>query len=63
VAEKKLKVTWVKSGIAAKSRHRATIRALGLRRLRHSVIKEDSPQVRGMIRSVSYLLRVEEVEE
>ncbi len=57
----KLKITWTKSGIGTQSRHRRTIKALGLRRLNHSVIKVDNPAVRGMIDSVSYMVRVEEV--
>ena len=59
---KKLKITWIKSTISTKKAHRATIRALGLRRIRHSVVKDDSPQLRGMIRAVDFLLKVEEVE-
>ena len=59
---KQLKLTWVRGGIAAKHAHRRTIRALGLRRLGQSIVKDDSPQVRGMARSVDYMLRVEEVE-
>lgn len=57
----KLKITWTKSGIGTQSRHRRTIRALGLRRLNQSVIKVDNPAVRGMIDSVRYMVRVEEV--
>ena len=60
---KQLKITWVKSGIAAKDRHERTIRALGLKRLNHSVTQEDSPAIRGMIHSVAYLVRVEEVQQ
>ena len=58
----KLKITWVRSGIGALGSHRRTIRALGLRRLAHSVLKEDSPSIRGMIQAVNHLVRVEEVE-
>ncbi len=60
--EKKLKLTWVRSGIAAQSPHRRTIAALGFHRLQETIIKDDSPQLRGMIRAVEYMLRVEEVE-
>ena len=58
---KKLKITWIKSTISTKKHHRGTIRALGLKRLHHSVIKTDSPQLRGMIHAVDFLVRVEEV--
>jgi large subunit ribosomal protein L30 len=59
----KLRVTQVR-GLAGKPRRqRATVRALGLRRIRHSVVKEDRPEVRGMIARVSHLVEVEEVAE
>lgn len=57
----KIKVTWVRSTINRTERHKRTIRALGLRRLNHSVVHEATPQVMGMIRQVGYLVRVEEV--
>lgn len=57
--DKTVKVTLVKSVIGTKKSHRATVRGLGLRRIRHSVELEDTPAVRGMINKVSYLLRVE----
>lgn len=60
---KKVKITWVKSEIGHTRRHRRTIQALGLRRLNHTVEKELTPQVKGMVDSVGYLLRVEEVNE
>lgn len=59
MADKKIKVTLVKSVIGTKQAHRATVRGLGLRRLHHTVQVADTPEVRGMIRSINYLLRVE----
>jgi large subunit ribosomal protein L30 len=59
MADKTLKVTLVKSLIGRKQDHRATVRGLGLRRLHHSVVLEDTPAVRGMVTKVSYLLKVE----
>ena len=56
---KKVKITWVKSTISTKQNHRRTIEALGLRRIHQSVEKELTPQVAGMIHTVSYLLKVE----
>ncbi|MGH8751975.1 MAG: 50S ribosomal protein L30 [Burkholderiales bacterium] len=53
----KIRVTLVKSINGAKESHRATVRGLGLRRLRHSVELEDTPAVRGMINKVSYLVK------
>jgi len=60
-AEKKLKVTLVKSKHGRKKGHEACVRGLGLRRIRHSVEVLDTPENRGMINKVSYLLKVEEV--
>ncbi len=56
-----IKVTQTKSIIGRRADHRRTMRALGLRRIRHSVIHEDSPQIRGMIHQVRYMVEVEEV--
>ncbi|MCX7896440.1 MAG: 50S ribosomal protein L30 [Rhodocyclaceae bacterium] len=54
-----LKVTLVKSVIGTKADHRATVRGLGLRKLNHTRELPDTPEVRGMIRKVGYLLKVE----
>jgi large subunit ribosomal protein L30 len=59
----KLKVTQVRSALDRGSKQRGTIRALGLKRLGHSVVHEDRPEIRGMVRSVSHLVTVEEVDE
>ena len=59
MSDKKIKVTLVKSLIGTKQSHRATVRGLGLRRLNHSVELADTPEVRGMINKVSYLLKCE----
>lgn len=58
-----LKVTQIRSGIGRKPNQRATLRSLGLRRIRHTVIKEDRPEIRGMIFTVRHLVAVETVEE
>jgi len=57
----RLKVTQIRSGIGRKANQRATLQALGLRRINHTVLKEDRPEIRGMIFTVSHLVRVEEV--
>ncbi len=59
MSDKKIKVTLVKSVIGTKQSHRATVRGLGLRRLNHSVELQDTPEVRGMINKVSYLVKCE----
>lgn len=59
MADKKVKVTLIKSVIGTKKDHRATVRGLGLRRLNSTRELEDTQEVRGMIRKVQYLLRVE----
>lgn len=56
----KLRVTQIGSTIGTIGKHRDTIRGLGLKRLHHTVELEDTPAVRGMIRKVAYLVRVEE---
>lgn len=56
---KTIKVTLVKSLIGRIAAHRACVRGLGLRRLNHTVEVIDTPENRGMINKVSYLLRVE----
>jgi large subunit ribosomal protein L30 len=58
----RLKVTQVKSVIGSKQNQRDTLRSLGLKRIRDAVVKEDRPEIRGMIRTVTHLVRVEEVE-
>ncbi len=57
----KLRIKLVKSTIGRKPKHRATIQALGLRKLHQVVEKEDNAQMRGMVQQVSYLLEVEEI--
>jgi large subunit ribosomal protein L30 len=54
-----IKITQERSKIRCLDKHKRTLAALGLRRIRHSVVKNDTPQIRGMIASVSYLVRVE----
>lgn len=58
-ADKRVKVTLVRSIIGTRESHRATVRGLGLRRINHTVELEDTPAVRGMINKVSYLLKCE----
>jgi len=59
----KLKVTQVRSVIDRPKDQKATVRALGLHRIRQSVVKDDRPEIRGMIAKVAHLVTVEEVEE
>jgi large subunit ribosomal protein L30 len=58
----RLKVTQVKSGIGGKSNQRETLRSLGLKRIHDTVVKEDRPEIRGMVQTVTHLVTVEEVE-
>jgi len=55
-----LHITQVRSAIGSKKDQRATLRALGLRRIRHQVTKPDTPVVRGMVAKVRHLVTVEE---
>ena len=59
MADKKLKVTLVRSPIGVGKRHQACVRGLGLRRMHHSVEVIDTPEVRGMINKVSHMLKYE----
>ncbi len=57
----KVKITLVKSPIGSKPKHRKTVKALGLRKIRQSVEKEATPAIMGMARAVGHLIFVEEI--
>jgi large subunit ribosomal protein L30 len=57
----KLKITQVRSTIGAKADQKATVKSLGLRKIRQTAEWDDTPQVRGMIKAVRHLVTVEEV--
>lgn len=59
-APKKLSITLVKSAIGYPVRQKATVRALGLRKINQTVVQDDNPVIRGMIDKISHLVRVEE---
>jgi large subunit ribosomal protein L30 len=56
-----LRITQVRSAIGSKPKQRGTLRALGLRRINHTVEHRDRPEIRGMISRVPHLVTVEEV--
>ena len=58
----RLKVQQSKSTIGCKANQRETMRSLGLRRIGDVVVKEDRPEIRGMVHTVRHLVTVEEVE-
>ncbi len=58
----RLKVTQKKSAIGGKQNHRETLRTLGLKRIGDVVVKEDRPEIRGMVATVTHLVAVEEVD-
>jgi len=58
----RLRITLVRSLIGLKPKHVATLRALGLRKIRATVLRDDTPAVRGMLAKVPYAVRVEEEE-
>ena len=58
----KLKITQTKSGIGYKQNQRETLRSLGLKRIGDVVVKEDRPEIRGMVSVVTHLVTVEEVD-
>lgn len=57
---RKLSITLFRSPIGHPQKHKAVVRSLGLRRIRQTVVHQDSPQIRGMIRKVVHLLKVTE---
>ncbi|MCL6422789.1 50S ribosomal protein L30 [Brachybacterium sp. JHP9] len=57
-----LKVTQVRSEIGGTKPQRATLRGLGLKRIGDTVVKEDRPEIRGMINAVAHLVTFEEVD-
>ncbi len=59
-AEKHLRITQVRSAIGCPADQKATVKALGLKRLNHTVEQADSPVIRGMIAKVQHLVKVEE---
>ena len=58
---KQIAVTQIKSSIGRLKKHKSCLAGLGLRRIGHSVVIEDTPAVRGMVQAVEYMLRVEEI--
>jgi large subunit ribosomal protein L30 len=56
---KKIKITLVKSGIARPGKHKAILIGLGLKKLNRSVLRQDTPEIRGMISKISHLVQVE----
>jgi large subunit ribosomal protein L30 len=60
---KKIKITQVRSGIGRPLRQKRTLEALGLRKMQHSVEKDATPQILGMVAKVHHLVSVEEISE
>jgi large subunit ribosomal protein L30 len=58
----RLKITQTKSGIGYQKNQKETLRSLGLKRMHDTVIKEDRPEIRGMVATVPHLVTVEEVD-
>lgn len=58
---KKIEITQSRSVIGTPEKQRKTMRGLGLRKIGHTVVKEDKPEIRGMIRKISHLLKVKEI--
>ncbi|MGH8594593.1 MAG: 50S ribosomal protein L30 [Gammaproteobacteria bacterium] len=61
VSTQAIKVTLLKSKYGRRANHQACLRGLGLRRIRQSVVVADTPENRGMIAKVSYLVKAEEI--
>ena len=61
MAEKKIKITQIKSAIGYRCQAKDTLKALGIKKMNNSVVKVISPAIQGMITSINHLLKVEEV--
>ncbi|MDP6569706.1 MAG: 50S ribosomal protein L30 [Candidatus Marinimicrobia bacterium] len=61
MADKKIKITQVKSPIGYRQRAKNTLSALGLKKMNSSVVKTETPAIKGMVTAVSHLVKVEEV--
>lgn len=57
----KLQITLVKSMIGRPEKHRKVLRGLGLKKMNRSVVRQDTPEIRGMVNTVSHLVKAEEV--
>ena len=57
----KLKITQIKSAIGYNKKAKLTLTALGIRKMNSYVVQKDTPQIRGMITSINYLVKVEEI--
>ena len=57
---KTIKITQIKSLIGTKPKHRLTMQALGFKRMHHTLVKNDTPQLRGMLHQVRHLVRVDD---
>lgn len=57
---KTIKITQVKSSIGRLPKHKLTLRGLGLRRIGHTVEREDTPSIRGMVNKINYMVKIEE---
>ena len=58
---KQIAVTQIKSSIGRLKKHKSCLAGLGLRKIGHTVVIEDTPAVRGMVQAVQYMIRVEEI--
>lgn len=62
-AAKKLKITQVRSGVGRPEKQRLVLKGLGLGKMNRTVLRQDTPETRGMIAKIPHLLKVEEVKE
>lgn len=59
--EKKLRITQIRSAIGKLAEQKRTVKALGIKKMHDTVVHNDTPAIRGMIRTVEHLVKVEEV--
>ncbi|OQX89579.1 MAG: 50S ribosomal protein L30 [candidate division Zixibacteria bacterium 4484_93] len=60
---KQIRITQIRSSIGHPREQKRTLRALGIKKMHHSVVKESSPEILGMVRKIAHLVRVEKIGE
>ncbi len=59
----KLQITWIRSNIAGSNKFEPILRGIGLKRLHQTVIRSNTPEIRGMVKKVLHMVQVEEINE
>lgn len=63
MSKRKIAITLIKSWIGQPAKHRLVIKGVGLKRIHHTVIRSNTPEIRGMVQKISHLVAVKEVDQ